>query len=183
MGGKPVGFNVRALYALKPDRLYRVYAMPDGLYLIRIAGQGGLEGQALTLGAAGGALGMMLASILTPGAGTSYKKAAAADEQGPLTQLGHHKHDQRVRVDEIVECSIEPPSRLPSHGPQAARWLLTTREQKWNLQFETNEDVVIALDHLPPILGERLKVNIEWSPTAGKYVQKQSGLQGKGSEE
>ena len=177
MGGKPVGFNVRALYALKPDRLYRVYAMPDGLYLIRIAGQGGLEGQALALGVGGGALGVLIGSLLgASAAGGANKTAASVDEMGPQTLLGHHKHDQRVRVDEIVECSIEPPSRLPSHGPQAARWLLTTREQKWNLQFETNEDVVIALDHLPPILGERLEVNIEWSPTAGKYVQKQSGL-------
>lgn len=172
MGARAVGFNVRALFALRPDRLYRVYATPEGLYLIRIGGQGGLEGQALGLGAAGGAIGVMIASILTPAAGTSGKKAAAADEQGPFSQLGHHKHDQLVRPGDIVECSIEPPTRFPSHGPQAARWVLATREQKWNLQFETNEDVVVALEHLPPVLGQRLQVNIEWSPTAGKYVRK-----------
>ena len=171
MGTGPVGFNVRALFALKSDRLYRVYAMPDGLYLIRIGGQGGLDGQTLALGAGGGALGVLIGSLLGAGGrGGGDKKAAAADEQGPLTQLGHHKHDLRVRLDEILECSIEPPSRMPSHGPQAARWLLTTRDEKWNLQFETNEDVVIALDHLPRVLGSRLKISIVWSPTAGEYV-------------
>lgn len=150
--------------------------MPDGLFLIRIGGQGGLDAPTVTAGVAGGALGVLIASALGLGGGGGRdRKAASVDEQGPSALLGHHKHDQLVRLDDIVECSIEPPTRLPTHGPQAARWLLTTREQKWDLQFETNQDVVIALDHLPPVLGERLRVNIEWSPTAGKYVRKGSG--------
>lgn len=175
MTTKAVGFNVRALFALKADRLYRVYATPEGLYLIRIGGQGGLDAANLILGAGGGALGGLLASALglNKGAGPD-KKAVSADEQGPQALMGHHKHDQLLRLEDIVESSIEPPASLPGHGPQAARWALVTGERKWDLQFETNEDVMVALEHLPPVLGERLRVNIEWSPTKGKYVRKSS---------
>ncbi|OQB27054.1 MAG: hypothetical protein BWY10_01654 [Chloroflexi bacterium ADurb.Bin180] len=65
-----------------------------------------------------------------------------------------------------------PPSLLPNHGPQAVRWVLATGEQKWDLQFETNEDVMVALEHVPPVLGEHLQVNIEWNPSRGNFVRR-----------
>lgn len=49
---------------------------------------------------------------------------------------------------------------------------MITRERKWDLRFETNEDTVIAREHLPPVLGERLRVNIERYASRGKFVRR-----------
>jgi hypothetical protein len=169
MAGRSIGFNARAIFALKSDRMYRVYVIQDALYLIRIGGQGGLDALTLTGGALGGAVGAVLSSFLSRNPSKDDRRAASADLQGPQTLLGNHKHNMRVDATDIVETSIEPPAAFPQHGPHVGRWILTTREQKLTLQFETREDMVVALEHLPRLFGGQLKVNVEWNPRKGRF--------------
>jgi len=31
---------------------------------------------------------------------------------------------------------------------------------------------MVALEHVPPVLGEHLQVNIEWNPSRGNFVRR-----------
>jgi len=162
-----IAFNARATFTWSGDRMYRVYLTNDALYFIRIGGQGGMD---VAVAAGFGALGGAALSLMRKrGQTKEEERRAAIDAQGPQALLDAHKHNFRLFPSDVRESSIEPAAAPGWHGPHSGRWLVTTGEQKLSLQFETPEDMVVALAHLPRLLGDRLRVNVAWSEKKGRF--------------
>jgi hypothetical protein len=168
----PDAFNVRATYAWKPDRLYRVYVRSGQLYFIRIGGQNWALAQALEmqLGPLGDALGR---SVRNRSDEKMRKRIEEADRIPPEIRVRDHAHNLRIGVEDILECEIIEPGRLASHGQRYGRWNIGLRAGKrMKLQFEVLEDMQCALDLLPAQLGDRLSVRVHWDDLLGRFVKR-----------
>jgi hypothetical protein len=151
-------FNARAVFWLRPDRLYRVYPTRGELFLIRIGGQGGdLAG---ALGALLGPLGALIEERLRKrGAERLERRVAEVDRLPPEIRAREHPQSFQLSVGQIVESQILESSRVATHGRHVGRWLLTLQGgERWSFQFETQEDLARALELLPRELGERLRI-------------------------
>ena len=156
-------FNARATFTIRMDRLYRVYVQDGALYFIRIGGQGGLE---LALVGGFGLLGGLAAGAIRRRTGGGQKrKVLETDRQRPEDLLPAHKENFRLYCSEVLESVIEPPAAFVSHGVHVGRWQITRAPdgKKTSLQFEQLEDMRTALALLPPLLGVKLKVNVQWN--------------------
>jgi hypothetical protein len=171
----PNAFNARATFALSADRLYRVYVKEGALYFIRIGGQGGLE---MALVGGFGLLGGLAARAIKRRTDKGTKrKLLEMDQRPPQELLQVHKHNFRLYSNEVLESVIDPPAGFAGHGPHVGRWQVTRVPdgKKTSLQFEQLEDMRTALALLPPLLGARLEVNVQWNEGKKRFeARKQS---------
>ena len=90
-----------------------------------------------------------------------------ADAFDPEFLLSRHRHNLRVLPHEVREARILPPGPL-IHGPHVGRWHLSLSDRsRLRLQFETIEDLNLALEHLPGVLGHSLSVALDAEPAHG----------------
>jgi len=157
-----ISFNARYISAFTPDRLYRIYLVGHDLCFIKIGGQGP------------SGLFQYNAGDLTARERT---RAAKADADDPRYLATAHKHNLLVAAGDIAASSIDPPPLFGQHGPSFGRWRIRLKDgRKLTLQFEGLEDMLIAVQHLPAILGSCLTVNVEWDEHRPRFIaRKRSG--------
>lgn len=169
--GKPPVFNARFIAAMSFDKLYRVYAVGEQLVFIRIGGQGGFrDGLTHPLGI----VGLLLRSAI--GKRAEKKKKAqleAVDQTGPEQLLPRHADNFRLGAAEVRDAAVDPPTFFATHGPHVGRWQLNLADgRRLNFQFETTEDMRVALDLLPGLFLSGFRVNVVWNESREKYERR-----------
>jgi hypothetical protein len=151
-------FNARAIFWLRPDRLYRVYSTRGELFFIRIGGQGGDLGAAL--GALLGPLGSLIEERLRRRREAKLRaRVEEVDRIPPEIRAREHRHSFQLSVAQIAESQILEPSRVAAHGRHDGRWTFTLQGgEHWRFQFENLDDMTLALELLHRELGDRLAV-------------------------
>ena len=152
-----VPFNARAVFWFRSDRLYRIYCTNDALRFIRIGGQNwglayGLESQV-------GSVGRSFAKRLRDREQEKLRQAELeADSFDPEFLISRHRHNFRILVHEVTEARILP-AGAPIHGPHLGRLHLSFRDKaRIRLQFETSQDIRVAMESLPGLLRGSLVV-------------------------
>ena len=153
-------FNARFVSLMSLDRLYRVCFRDSELYFIRIGGQGGVyETLPHVLGPLGGFVGGFLRKRA---AESEAAISAEVDESHPVLYMRKHKHNFKLNPASIKASSIRPPAAFSLHGAQIGRWKLLLRDGKnMNFQFESVDDMDLALLSLPAVLGHLLSIDVE----------------------
>jgi hypothetical protein len=151
-------FNARAVFWLRPDRLYRVYPTRGELFFIRIGGQGTDLGAAL--GALLGPLGSLLEERLRRRREAKLRgRIEEVDRIPPEIRAREHRHSFQLSVAQIAASQILEPSRVAAHGRHDGRWIFTLQGgESWRLQFESQDDMSRARELLRRELGDRLQV-------------------------
>jgi hypothetical protein len=151
-------FNARAIFWLRPDRLYRVYPTRGELFFIRIGGQG--TDLAAALGALLGPLGAIFEERLRRRSAAKLRdRIEEVDQLPPEIRAREHRHSFQLSVAQIAESQILEPSRIPAHGRHDGRWTFTLQGgESWRFQFETLEDLGRAHELLLRELGDRLRI-------------------------
>lgn len=71
------------------------------------------------------------------------------------------KHDFQVPPAEVNESRLDPPSVFGSQRPALGRWKIRLQGKKAvTYEIQSVESLESALNCLPPLLGEKLKINI-----------------------
>ncbi|HPR65329.1 MAG TPA: hypothetical protein PK014_14060 [Thermoanaerobaculia bacterium] len=164
-------FTARATYALKPDQYYRVYVDGDSIYFVRISGQslaagvaGGLEAQ---LGSLGRSLG---AGLVRRAKRKLFQAGMEADKKDYRTLGMADKRSFRKSTAEIRSAVIDPAEAISGHGMHVGVWRLEFSDgKKLRLQFEEISEMKKAVDGLPGVFGEKLKVNAAWNERGGGF--------------
>ena len=156
-------FNARAVFAFRSDRLYRVYCRSDAIRLIRIGGQS--WGLAHGLEAQGGSIGGALARRVRTREQEKLRRAELeADAFDAEFLLSRDRHNLRILSHEVTEARILPPGSS-IHGPHVARWhVALAGKSRLRMQFETLQDLALALEQLPGVLGDSLSVALDAAP-------------------
>jgi hypothetical protein len=166
-------FHARATYAFKPNRFYRVYVTAAELIFVE-AGPGDGQQVARQMAMQGGLIGGLIGALV---AKQKQKKAAARaralddSTAGEIVRLADEgKNNFRSRASEIDEASFEPPGLKNTH---AGRLRLRHRERgKMTLEVATVDDMRTALDTVPPLLGDTVKINVVWDEKKKGFVRK-----------
>ncbi len=157
-------FNIRNVRAISADRKYRVYFRSGEFFFVRIGGQN-MDAIAMQFGLLGG-----LIAAWYRGGEMSPDKLENLDTTTPKELLALHKHNFSLPVSDFVESEIEPPPLLPQHGPCAGRWTVRLSDgSKWLFEFEDLEQIEAALRYLPPLLGETIRVGVQWDEKKCRY--------------
>ena len=176
----PPYFHALAVFACKSNRLYRIYVRPDELVAIwagsGMEGMAGAHAGAAAHGLIGALLGALIAKALDP----SKKNAARKEvlDATPLEELvGDHPKNLRAPIDEFEEVRIGPRSEwharnYSDHRHQALLYLRHRSLGKYRLGIASVEDVRVALEELPRVLGEVCRIEIEWSDRDKKFVKR-----------
>jgi len=161
-------FNARFVSNFTPDRLYRVTVERGEIYFIKVGGQGGLS---LGVTSQFGILGVFIQRLLDR---RREEKLAArvdgVDRMHPSSQLSAHKHNLHAAATSIETSSLEPPAKIPGHGPHVGRWKLKLRDGKPMLfQLETFDEMRTAHELLPT-LGTSHRTNVVYDANKMKFV-------------
>jgi len=171
MGNTPV-FNARFISNSSFDKMYRIYAVSDQLFFIRIGGQGGLQpGLTHQLGI----LGLLIEPMMKKRAEKREKALIETiDRTDPEQLLASHKDNFRLRTVELQGGTLDPPSFFATHGLHVGRWRLNLRDgKKMDFQFENTEDMRSALDVLPNLFSSSFRVNVRWNENKKRYEKKE----------
>lgn len=170
--GKPPVFNARFISNRSFDKLYRIYAVGDQLYLIRIGGQG-LPRQGITRPL--GILGLLIEPLMKKRLENKEKALIETiDRTSPELLLSRHKDNFKLAAVELQEGTVDPPSFFATHGPHVGRcqWNLSDGK-KLDFQFEQTEDMRIALDVLPNLFSSGFHINVRWNEIKKRYERKE----------
>jgi hypothetical protein len=168
----PTFFQARACFAFKPNRTYRVYVRPDDLVFIRIAGQELMDPAAAAhFGLLGG--------LLMAAANSRQRKMQERIKQiegRPLDEvIGDHKHNFRATAEELENVRIEPRSfwnQMGYHGTSQGLLKFRHRQRgKFVLQIPTVDDMRTAVECLPAVLGEAVRIGVRWDSDKQKFVR------------
>jgi len=164
-------FNARFLSNMSFDKLYRVYAVGEELFFIRIGGHGGLQ-QGITHQM--GLLGLLVESLMKNRTEKREKALIETiDQTNPEQLLARHKDNFRLGTVALQEGTVDPPSFFATHGPHVGRCQLNLRDGRTlNLQFEKTEDMRIALDVLAGLFSSQFRVNVRWNEIKKKYERR-----------
>lgn len=164
-----VVFNVRALFSLSADRLYRVYLLPNEIAFIRVGGQGFSSAAFQRQGLIAHWIGYWLMKRAKE---RQQENIAKADSQNPLSMIRDHKHNFLVKRGDFASSAIEP-AGFSGHGEQQGMWRGKFKNnRKFRYQFETLADMHTAYEHLPKFLYPRVQVNTTWNEEKQLYVKR-----------
>ena len=152
-------FSVRSYPAFRMARHHRVFVDAQALYLIRMPGIIGHAdaGSQFDLNPGRAFTGMLIRHWAKRSLAAAAQRLETCD---PNDLLADHRRNLRVEPQEVVESRLDPP-RLLGHGEHLARWSLTLRDRRpMTFQIEDEESLEIALECLPPLLGEALRVSV-----------------------
>lgn len=165
-------FNARALARLlKAETLYRVYFAPGGLFFIRV---GGPKHDQMAIHF--GLVGMLVSSLTMKGRMKKVEaKMVEMDRQSLRDRLEDHPDNFTARFENIISSQIDPVAAfsLSSPGKHFGRWLLDVEDRKkMVMQFDSLDDMHIAVEELPKVLGDKHQNRVEWKESKRKYVKK-----------
>jgi len=173
-------FQGLAAFVCKPNRLYRVYILPDELVFIwsgsGMEGMAGAHAGTAMHGALGGLIGYAIVKSLDP-----TKKNAARREvlnATPLDQLvDDHAKNLRAPTNEFTEVRFAPRSewharQYSDHAHQALLHLRHRSFGKLKLGISSVTDVGVALQEVPRVLGHVCQIEIEWDSREKRFVRR-----------
>jgi hypothetical protein len=165
-------FNARALaQLLNPEKLYRVYFAPGGLFFIRV---GGPKHDQMAIHF--GLLGLLVSNLTMKGRMRKVEaKVAEMDAQSLRDRLEDHADNFSARFDNVTESRIDPTAAfsLSSPGKHYGRWVIDFEDRKkMTLQFDSLDDMHTAVAELPKALGAKHENRVEWNEAKRKYVKK-----------
>jgi hypothetical protein len=167
-----VTFNARALFAMAPDRIYRVEVRNGCLYFLRIGGQFDLDRGTITPG--------QLPAVMILAAGEAVFRKHKREElvardptKDPEELLGIHPHNFRLLPSEIKRVTFHPKKWLLSLvRPHFGRLVIEQPDgtsQEYHL--ERLADLQAAFDHLPALLGDKVDKRIRWDERKKGFVK------------
>ncbi|MDR3636022.1 MAG: hypothetical protein P4L84_19625 [Isosphaeraceae bacterium] len=167
-------FNARALaQLLSAEKLYRTYFAPGGLFFIRVGGPRH-DQTAIHFGL----IGLLISSLTMKGRMKKVEaKIAAMDQQTLRDRLEDHADNFSARFENIISSRIEPTATisLKSPGKHFGRWFVDFEDRKkMLLQFDTLDDMHVAVAELPKVLGAKHENRVEWHDQKNKYVKKRA---------
>jgi hypothetical protein len=168
-GEDPRSFEAVLVLTWKPNRLYRVYALPGELVVIYVG-----SGEELTTALAHsfGLIGGLVAGALRG------LRKSPPDEWRDWTRIdqivAEHKHSFRTPVAELSNIRIEASSvrSTLSIGPHVGMLLFTHNNSKMRFCFRKIEDMKVAVESVPAVLGHQVAVNAEWDDRKQSFVKK-----------
>ncbi len=158
-------FNTRVQFTWKGDHLFRVYPRDGQLYFIRV---GGSKRKNAAVGAQFGLIGMLIVYF-------SSKREAAKTKQtlnqiagaDPVELLASHKLNFTLPVEQIRSSELLAPPML---GGTSGRWRVVEQSgKKRNMSFDDVENMRLAVDKLPGLLSDKLKVGAVWNEQKKKF--------------
>jgi hypothetical protein len=173
-------FHALAVFGCKSNRLYRIYIRADELIFIWAGSGSEISTGAMAGGAGGGVVGALLGALIAKYFDPAKKNAArkAVLDSTPLEELiADSPKNLRAALEDFGEVRIGPRSGFHAgmYSDQAHQALLHLRHKalgKYRLGIASVEDVRIAVRELPRVLGERCRVDIEWSEAKNKFVKR-----------
>jgi hypothetical protein len=159
-------FNARLHFTWKGDHLFRVYPKGATLYFIRV---GASKQQRAVIGAQFGLLGALLVYF-------ANKRAKKKTEQtlnaiagtDPQELMGSHKLNFMLPISQVASAEITAGSFWS--GSRIGRFrIVDMTGKKRGLAFEDVDNMKLAVEKLPPVLGKRLVVNAEWDERKQKF--------------
>jgi hypothetical protein len=164
-------FNVMETSFFARDRLYRVYCDAQSLYFIRIGGQLWKEVEPNAMNQ-GGLVGGFMTGLAASERRMDPKRIAQMDKTPPSEVLGQHRHDKAVALDDVASASLEPWSFFRGQGSHVGRWVVTAATGKrWKFQFPETEEMGIAVEAVPAVLGDKVQVNVAWDEDRQRFVR------------
>jgi hypothetical protein len=163
-----VAFNARRMGSmLSPEVLYRVYFAPGGLFFIRVGGERGTSAYMRF-----GLIGLLVHAFQNP-KGKVEEKVSDLDQRSLKDRLEDHKANFRTAFSEIRSATIDPRAIFTTTGKNCGRMVMKFEEHgKKTFEFEEIQAMKVAVDELPKVLGDRLKVNVEWNDKKKKFVKR-----------
>src|SRR5262249_41274441 len=172
-------FHVRATFAWKPNRYYRVYIKPDELLFLH-AGPGNGDAIALQTAVQGGAIGGLIGGLIAQSMRkrTKARKEAldAATECELLEFIASEKHSFRLATSEVSNACIDARSFWHSvmyQNPNCVALLRMQHPERGTMTLEllSADEARLVLDKLPTLLRDGLTVNTVWSESKKCYVR------------
>lgn len=155
-------FNARQIFAFRPDRLYRVYVSTEGLTFIRIGGQSTGLGYVLETQLPFG--GVLARWMRERERRRLDKVSLESDAFSPEFLLTQHAHNFVLWPGDVETTSIRAPRLIAGYA--VAYWELRLRDgTRRRLQFEWPQDLEAAVELLPPVFRDALRVELTPEPT------------------
>jgi len=159
-------FNARVQIMWKGDQLFRVYPADGHLYFIRV---GGSKQKNAAIGAQFGLLGalMMYFAAKREKKKTQEKLNEIAGAH-PSELIASHKLNFALPVEHVTSAEFTPRSFLD--GATAGRCkVVDVAGKKRSLSFDDADNMRLAIEQLSPVLGERVKMKVQWDAAKQKY--------------
>ncbi|HYT88633.1 MAG TPA: hypothetical protein VEL76_07980 [Gemmataceae bacterium] len=160
-----------APFTWRPNRLYRVYVLPQELVFL----WAGAGAEATAIGAQFGLIGGLMTAAMRREPKVQVGEGLDLDTVEQL--LPSHKHNFRAHLDDLSYVTIDPRSfwlaAMYYQGAHIGVLRFRHRKQgKMSLCLSNYEDMKIALETVPAALGDLVTVNVEWSDYKGRFVRK-----------
>ena len=185
----PPCFEARAVFNFRPNRLLRVYVLPDRLLFFdvdpggagaRLAWMIPLVAVGILFGLIGGVIAWYLLKSL---AAPPVPRDRHLDDLGADELISRARFTQgcfQAAPGELSEVRLEPPSFWHSLWWAGSRYAgvlyLRHRERgRYALQVLGLEDMKLAAETLPELLGRRVRVNAVFSRRRWQFVRRQRG--------
>jgi hypothetical protein len=164
-------FNARSqAQFFAADRLFRVYLAPGGMFFIRIGGSRH-DQVAIHFGLIGWIISNM---TMKQREREAEERASELDQASLRDRLEDHKDNFREPYAEIISSVIQTSTSFLTgmSGQHFGRWTLDFENRKaLKLQFDTLDDMRIAVRELPKVLGDVHINRVEWDDRKQKYVK------------
>ncbi len=168
----------------KAERTYRIFVLPDELLFLDAPSpndRGGAENVARGFGLMGGLVGGMIggaiADSLAAGQQAEARRRRDDLDRAPTDELQEmadaERRSFRAEVASFREASIVALTfweRLFTQNTAARLHFDHADRGRVTLVLPTPADVRQAIEHLSPVLGDKLKVNAVWNYGAERYV-------------
>jgi hypothetical protein len=160
-----------APYTWRPNRLYRVYVLPQELVFLW-AGSGA---ETAALGTQFGLLGGLVTAAVRREAPAQPRQGLDRERVEEL--IASHKHNFRAHVDDLYSVIIDPRSfwlaAMYYQGSHTGVLRIRHRQKgKLRLCLSSYEDMKTAVEAVPAALGDLVTVNVLWDDCTGRFVRK-----------
>ena len=156
-------FNALSMFGLfRPTLLFRIYPTAEALYVIYLtASYAHYQG------------GWLTEWMQRPVKQQEERLSLERDQLPVEDLLLLDERNFKVPVNEIVRSSIEPRRFTIGTANHSGRLLIQLQDKQRNFDLLNDQAVQIAVTSLPPVLGQRLQVNVEWNDKNCRYVRLQ----------
>ena len=156
-------FNALSMFGLfRPTLLYRIYPTAEALYV-----------SYLTASYAHYQGGWLTEWMQKPVKEQEERLSLERDQLPVEDLLLLDERNFKIRVNVIVRASIEPRRFTIGTANHSGRLLIQLHDKQRNFDLLNDHALQIAVASLPPVLGERLQVNVEWNAKKRRHVRLQ----------
>jgi hypothetical protein len=157
------GFNARMRIPWKGEHLFRVYPLDGQLYFIRV-GTGKQTGYPV-----GGLIGILVRHLANK-ANEKKVKNLLGQIAGvhPQQLVSGHKVNFVLPVAQIAHAQILPGSFWASNKFGRLQFVDGKKKLR-KMIFDDLENMRLAVQNLPPVLGNKLALNVVWDEKKQKY--------------